>query len=105
MITGDFTSELLKEAEKTFSELLRLHTLNQELLETLSALAKYLGDYAEKNDIAFPNSSAYACLVNRADALMKEIYTEQPCFERLISRRKVTDPYRKDGTDTEVTEP
>jgi hypothetical protein len=81
-----------------------LYRLNQELLEVLSVTAKWVGDYAEKNNILFPNSSTYVSLILKTDALINEISSNYPDYE-MISRRKVTTFNEKEGTDDNVTEP
>ena len=69
---------LLEEATSTFNELLRLHKLNTELIETLSVTAQWFRSYAEKHNTPFPNSSTYDTLINKAEALIQEIALESP---------------------------
>jgi hypothetical protein len=66
-----------------------MHKLNQELLEVLSATAHWLESYAEKNGVPFPNLSTYNSLVNKADALIKEIAAKSPM--ELLNRRIFTE--------------
>lgn len=89
-------TNLLEEATTTLSELQRIHKLNVELLETLSVTAQWLRIYAEKNNIPLPNISTYNSLVNKAEALIEEISSNE-----LLDRRKVT--YFR--TDEDVPEP
>ena len=96
---------LLEEAQATLNELIKLHKLNQELLEVLSVTAQWVSNFSEKNNIPFPNSSTYYSLVNKAEALLKEISTNYPDYENIHSRRNVTGNRWKDKTDGEVTEP
>lgn len=81
--------ELLEEAHQVLGELLRMHSLNQELLETLSVTASWLRDYAERNNIPFPNSSTYASLINKAETLIQELSTKNP-LEQMDIRRNFT---------------
>ena len=41
-------SDLLKEASATLNELIRMHEVNQELLENLAVTMVWIKDYAEK---------------------------------------------------------
>lgn len=64
---------ILQEAHVTLGELLRMHQLNQELLETSTMTLLWLKDNAEKNGIIFPNEGSLLSLVNKAEALIDEI--------------------------------
>ena len=81
--------DLLEEATSTLNEILRIHKLNQELLEVLSVTAQWVSDYAEKNNIPFPNSSTYYSLINKAETLLEEMTSSYPDYYK-VSRRKVT---------------
>ena len=70
---------LLEEANATLSELLKMHKLNQELLETLQVTMIWIRDFAQSNNIAFPNDSTYDSLINKAQILIDEL-TGEPSF-------------------------
>jgi len=70
----------LSEVHQTLGELIRLHQLNQELLETLSETMQWIRSYAETHSIQMPNSLAFDSLMNKADALIEEIATDTPMF-------------------------
>lgn len=90
-------SDLLKDATATLNELLRMHELNQELLETLAVTMAWVKDYAMKHNIPLPRESSYQSLINKAQSLIDELCSNSPLF----IRRKVTEQ----KSDGEVTEP
>jgi hypothetical protein len=88
------TKNAIVEAVETYTELLRTHQLNLELLETLEFTLCSVKDFCLTNNIPF-QSTKISSLLSKADIILNEIYQEPN------SRRKVTD-FR---TDEEVTEP
>ena len=93
----------IQEMNELSTELLRMHELNVELLDTLTVLLSQTFDFADKHNIPIEHYDALAALIKRATVLHTEIVEgSMPKF--LDSRRKVTDfdEYRNDG---EVTEP
>jgi hypothetical protein len=94
---------LLEEATATFNEILRMHKPNAELLETLSVAAQWLGNYAKKHDISFPNSSTYESLINKAETLIEEISQDPQPY---LTFKKLSDGFshRKPSDDND-TEP
>lgn len=94
---------ILEEATATFQEIIRLHELNKELLETLSVTMEWVRNYAEKHSIPFPNGSAYNSLINKVDMLIDEITTDMPVF---LKHYKLADEKKQlPRTDEEGTEP
>lgn len=64
-------SDLLKEASSIFNELIRMHELNRELLETLQVTLLRIKKYTEKNNI--PLDDATKSLLNRVVILREEV--------------------------------
>ena len=95
-------TDLLKEANATFSELIRIHELNQEMLETLQATMLWLRLYAEKNSIPLPHSSTYNSLINKAEILIEEISQETPLT---LTFKKQTKFHMNPKTARDFTEP
>ena len=87
----------IKEAVDTYTELLRAHQLNIELLETLEVTLRSMQDFCIANNIPF-HSTKVSSLLSKTDALLNELYQEP-------NRRKVTTPEWKDKNDGEVTVP
>jgi len=82
--------------------------LNIELLETLCVTSEYLKDYAEKNKIPLPNNSTFYSLISKAEALTEELSNNQLLDEKkyfLGNRRFLTDSFKKNKTDEDLTEP
>jgi len=88
-------TNLLEEADIALGELIRMHKLNAELLETLSVTAQWLRNYAENHNIPFPNSSTYETLIHKADRLIEEIANNQKPTDGFLQRKP---------TDTDLTE-
>jgi hypothetical protein len=84
----------LSEVYQTLGELIRMHQLNQELLETLSVTMQWIRDYVEKHSIPLPNGSTYNSLINKAEALIEEIASDE------FSHQKPSD---EDYTEPENT--
>ena len=90
-------TRLLDDAYATLGNLIRLHELNGELLETLHVTMLWIKDYSEKNNVALPNSSTYNSLIAKAQTLIDELTQEAPMsstFRKLsdgISQRKPSD--------------
>jgi len=94
---------LLEEAYTTLGELVKMHKLNQELLETLSVTAQWLRSYAEKHNISLSNSSTFDSLINKATALLNEIQAGKP---NVLQYRKLADEKKHTyGTDEEEPVP
>jgi hypothetical protein len=87
-------SDLLKDATVTLNELLRMHELNQELLETLTVTMMWIRDYAEKHNIPLPKESSYTSLVNKAQTLIEEIVHPTIFHMNLKSDDNFTEPAR-----------
>jgi len=68
----DFPS-ILEEATTTFNELLRMHSLYQEILETITLTMHQINSYAEKNNIALSSQDKILSLINKSELLMQEI--------------------------------
>jgi len=81
--------DILKEASSTFNELVRMHELNQELLETLMVAMQWMREYARKNNIPLLNQDTYFSLLNKAEMLINEIMSDSPPF---LQHRKRTPP-------------
>lgn len=82
-------NDLLRKATSVFGELLRMHKLNQELLETLSVTLLWVKDYAERHSIPIQNRGNLASLIRKAEILIKEI--SSPPF--LQHRKRPTDKF------------
>ena len=84
---------ILEEATITFNELLRMHSLYQEMLETITLTMYQINNYAEKNKITLPSQEKILSLVSKSELLMQEItkrtFTNQLSDE--ISQRKLPD--------------
>ena len=65
----------LREVRDSLNELLRLHQLNLELLETLETAMFWLQDFGKKHDIQIPNRDKINSLITKADNLLAEITT------------------------------
>jgi len=87
------TAKELREAVDTYSELLRVHQPNIEMLETLELTMLSVKEFCIAHNIPIGNAKI-GSLISKTDILLNEI-TQEP------SRRKVT-PFR---TDEEVPEP
>jgi len=85
-------SNLLKDATATLNELLRMHDLNRELLETLQVTMLWLRDYAEKNNLPLPNGSTYNSLINKAQVLIDELTSSDGFLQRKKSDKDFTEP-------------
>jgi len=91
----------LREVRDTINELLHLHQLNLELLETLENILFWLQDFEKKSGMSIPNREKLASLIGRTDDLLDEIATPSSSIYGIrFSRRKVTD-FRTDGEVTE----
>ena len=91
-------SKLLKDATATFDELLRMHKLNQELLETLTVTMMWIAKYAKKHDIPILNEPTYISLINKANALIEEIASKD--------KTESSDEFlHGDKSDEDFTEP
>ena len=71
-------TNLLEELHATMGDLIRMHKLNEEMLETLQATMLWIREYAQKNDIPLPHSSTYNSLINKAQTLVDELIQEEP---------------------------
>jgi hypothetical protein len=72
----------LSEVHQTLGELIHIHQLNQELLETLSETMQWIRAYIEIHCISLPNNSAFDSLMNKAETLIEEITADTPLFPR-----------------------
>lgn len=96
-------SDILKEASSTFNELVRMHELNQELLETLMVAMQWIREYARKNNIPLLNQNTFFSLLNKAETLINEIMSNSPPFlQRQIPSDESKQPHKP---DEEVTGP
>ena len=79
-----------------------MHQLNYELLEELNATAQWILD----NKIDTPNQNQLRSLLGKSLILITEIQADEPkTLQYSISRRKVTDYRKENGTDEEVPVP
>jgi hypothetical protein len=79
-----------------------MYQLNTELLEQLSVTFEYL----KNSGVCLPDKEKFESLVNKAIALLEEIQADEPkILQYNASKRKVTDFFRNDETNGEVTEP
>ncbi len=62
----------LREAVDTYSELLRMHHLNIELLETLELTMLSVKEFCKAHKIPFANTKIYSP-ISKTDALIDEI--------------------------------
>lgn len=83
---------LLKDASATLNELIRMHELNQELLETLSVTMMWIKDYALKHNIPLPRETSYQSLINKAQMLFDEISSSDGILQRKKSDKDFTEP-------------
>lgn len=67
------SAKTLSDAMDTYSELLYLHQLNLELLETLEMTLLWLRDLQENHNICIPNKDKIATLLEKAETLIGEI--------------------------------
>lgn len=85
-----------------YQELQRLHQLNLELLEQLNIACGYFVD----SNILLPNLKILNSLFQKSQAILNEIQSEQPkILQYTGSRRILTDPFQKNKTDGDLTEP
>jgi hypothetical protein len=75
-------SDLLKDATATLNELLRMHELTQELLETLTVTMMWVKDYTMKHNIPLPRETSYQSLINKAQMLIEEIASSDDFSQR-----------------------
>jgi len=68
----------LREAIDTYEELLRLHQLNLELLETLELSLLWLKSYTDKYDIPIPKRHIITSLLTKTSNLLNEIGSKTP---------------------------
>lgn len=89
---------LLEEATTTLSEIVRMHTIYQELLETSTLTMYQINAYAEKNRITLPNQDNILSLINKAEHLMQEIAIRKftPITDESLHEHR---------TDADFTEP
>jgi hypothetical protein len=93
----------LSEVYQTLGELICMHQLNQELLETLSVTMQWIRGYAEKHSISLPDDSTCNSLINKAEALIEEITTDMPLF---LKHHKPSDEFsQRKPSDEDYTEP
>jgi hypothetical protein len=85
-------SNLLNDATATMNELIRMHRLCQELLETLSVTMMWIKDYTKKHNIPLPNESSYSSLINRANTLIEEIASSDDFLHKKKSDKDFTEP-------------
>jgi hypothetical protein len=95
-------SKLLRDATETLNELLRMHELNQELLETLTVTMIWIKKYAEKHDIPLPKEASYCSLINKAQTLIDELSSESP---NLLHYASSDDFSQRKPSDEDFTEP
>lgn len=88
--------EHLREARDVFNELIRMHELNMELLDTLTVLLKQVFDYAYQHNLPIENYDALEVLIKRASSLQGEITQEE--FDPI--RRKFTAPQNRRRVDS-----
>lgn len=81
----------LSEVHRVLGELIYMHQLNRELLETLSVTMQWIREYAKKHSIPLPDGSTYNSLLNKVDALIEEIASDE-----FLQHKK---------TDKDLTEP
>ena len=93
----------LSEVYQTLGELIRMHQLNQELLETLSVTMQWIRNYAENHSISLPNDSTCNSLVNKAEALIEEITIDTPLF--LKYHKPSDESLQRKKSDKDLTEP
>lgn len=102
-ITGEYMAGLMDEAYSTLGELIRMHELNLELLETLQVTMLWLREYTKKQGIPLPNMTTFDSLVNKAQALLEELREDTPLFPK---HRKLSDEFsQKKASDEDFTEP
>ena len=106
-IIGEEMSDILKEASSTFNELVRMHELNQELLETLMVAMQWIRGYAEKNNIPFPNQNTFFSLLRKAESLINEMMSNSPPFlqHRKRTPEDATEPLYKTATIPSLSKP
>lgn len=72
------TGELVKDTSNMLNELIRMHSLNIELLEALGIALKRLNEYADENDVVlFEDEESIRYLLSRVINLYEEI-TKKP---------------------------
>ena len=90
----------LREAIDTYKEILRLHQLNLELLETLEFSLLWLKDFSEKHNLLIPNRKNIASLLRKANSLLNEISSPPILQHQRAIRRKFT----RNKSDKDFTE-
>lgn len=92
-------SNLLKDATATLNELLRMHELNQELLETLTVTMLWIKNYTEKHNIPIPKKENLSSLINKAQSLINEISSDSTPFlqHRFRTPEDSTEPIKPCG--------
>ena len=88
---------MVMEAIETYNELLRLHQLNLELLETLELSLFWIQDFSKKNGISIPKRKQIARLLNKTHVLVTEISSQQTLdIQQFFTEKK---------SDKDFTEP
>jgi len=104
-------SKLLKDAIATFDELVRMHQLNQELLNTLIDAMVWIRTYAKNHDIPLPKQNQWDSLLEHANCLIKEILNGHSPLLRHRRRKSIgvaksSDEFlHGDESDEDFTEP
>jgi hypothetical protein len=88
--------DAIRESIETYTELLRAHQLNIEILETLELTLYSVKEFCATHNIPF-HSSKISSLLSKTDTLLNELWQEP-------NRRKVT-PFRTDEDETEPYSP
>jgi hypothetical protein len=94
----------LTELRDVMNEVIRMHELNTELLQSLLLMGYKINDYAKIHNIPFLDASFYS-LLQKAESLVSEISSDLPEFQKLTIRRFLTrDDNRRELDRTRFTE-
>lgn len=94
----------LNELINTYTEVLRMHQFNIEVLNTLEQTLFHIQDFCRKQRIPF-HDEKISISISKIEGLLEEIDCKYPHITFISSRRKVTDPDGNDGTVGEVPVP
>lgn len=92
----------LREAIDTYEELLRMHQLNLELLETLELSLLWVQGFSKNCDVSIPNKETLTRLLTKTSRLIEEISATNPiATKRFQSIRRKKTPFKSDVDEPE----
>ena len=93
----------LRDAIDTYEELLRMHQLNLELLETLEFSLLWVQDFSKKYNVAIPNRETLTRLLTKTSLLIEEISATNPTETR--QHKSIRRFFTERKSDKDFTEP